>query len=259
MVGPTRYTDEQINFILDRTVRDVPRGETVNLHRAVARDFREAYKQPDFGLNQVRYVTERYGSDPDYGNRWGKLVRPVASATPPTPQDTGVPVRETPGARRLARKSKGGGMFALCAHCGGSGVQKLLRDPPPRPDTSYRHFKQGPSSQEPLEIPTSNLRDTYITSSGDRNQGPLLDDTLPPMRTTAYHGAKRRRSASPPVEALWTLLQQQEELMMHGGRSPGPSGADGRAGVGEFPGNEDDGGGGDGNVPGTKRIRLMDR
>ncbi|KAI0594781.1 hypothetical protein F4775DRAFT_605899 [Biscogniauxia sp. FL1348] len=197
MVGPTRYTDEQINFILDRTVRDVPRGETVNLHLAVARDFREAYDEPDFGLNQVRYVTERYGSDPDYGNRWGKLVRPVSQVLA---RDTGVPAAAaattTPGARRLARAR---GRLALCAHCGGTGVQALdepgqqqQHPPPPGPEAGHRphyyysHRQNYTPHRE--EIPTSHLRDTRTqTLSPPPYDPPAADDD---------ENSPRKRSAS---------------------------------------------------------------
>jgi hypothetical protein len=67
MVGTTKYTDEQIHFILDRTVRVIPRGDTAKVHDQTVRDFRRRFGNEDFGVNQVRYVTERYGSDPLYG------------------------------------------------------------------------------------------------------------------------------------------------------------------------------------------------
>lgn len=60
MVGTIKYTDEQIYFILDQTVREIPRGETNQLYERVAKEFLQRYDvEVDFGVSQVRYVTER--------------------------------------------------------------------------------------------------------------------------------------------------------------------------------------------------------
>ncbi|KAI1501161.1 hypothetical protein F5X99DRAFT_409305 [Biscogniauxia marginata] len=195
MVGPTRYTDEQINFILDRTVREIPRGETTNIHLEAAREYREAFGDPVFGLNQIRYVTERYGWDPDYGNRWGNLIHltpQVPSARPPSEREKGIPADLTPGAKKLIRKGNKA-KFALCDHCGGTGVQTFLRpnDPvnnsrlwqEPRTETSLRPGRQLPRFDWPPVIQDVRASQTRARTTGSSTQ--LLWDafTTPSVST----------------------------------------------------------------------------
>jgi len=67
MTGTTKYTNEQINFILERTVREIARGDTNRVHAQTVEEFKKKFGVEDFGPNQVRYVTDRYGTDPIYG------------------------------------------------------------------------------------------------------------------------------------------------------------------------------------------------
>ncbi|CAJ2499983.1 Uu.00g028360.m01.CDS01 [Anthostomella pinea] len=144
MVGTTKYTDEQISFILERTVRPIPRGETNNVHLQVVDDFKKKYGKPTFGLNQVRYVTERYGSDPAYGNRWAALVRSQQNMSDPMSQDQEAapisPIIPTATAKRVAQRSTKG-KFALCTACNGTGVKAVHR--PAVPQRSTAQQRQG--------------------------------------------------------------------------------------------------------------------
>ncbi|KAI1485714.1 hypothetical protein F5X96DRAFT_690000 [Biscogniauxia mediterranea] len=270
MVGPTRYTDEQINFILDRTVRDVARGETVNLHLAVAREFREAFGEPDFGLNQVRYVTERYGSDPDYGNRWGKLVRPVAQPLPapaPAPaQDAGaVAVPTTPGVRRLARARARKAItttkrrFVLCAHCGGAGVQVLAAD---EPEQQHREERGGGQPPAPAPAPAPEPRSYSHSHHQHQHEIPAAshrrDDTYTSTTTS------QSLSPPPPPHDMPTAGHDDEE---EGDDDANPwsskrrarsAGVDSGGGCGDGDAF-DGGGGGDGGGSRVKRIRLVNR
>lgn len=67
MANNKEYTPEQINFILDRTVKLLPREKAVDLFAETAQDFRQEYGVEDFGVREAQFVTDRYGWDPLYG------------------------------------------------------------------------------------------------------------------------------------------------------------------------------------------------
>ncbi|KAI1435557.1 hypothetical protein GGR50DRAFT_317965, partial [Xylaria sp. CBS 124048] len=141
MVGTTKYTEEQINFILDRTVKIIPRGKTSEVHHRTAREYAERFGDQDFNVNQVRYVTERYGSDALYGNRWANLVRDteaVAVASPATP-GSDLAIQHSGGINAEEKEYDGDdggddggdngggdggndGNMAICQNCDGSGM-----------------------------------------------------------------------------------------------------------------------------------------
>ncbi|KAI0405797.1 hypothetical protein F4802DRAFT_596761 [Xylaria palmicola] len=82
-------TEEQIKFILDRTVRMMSQGETNNLYENTAEAFSMLYGI-EVGADQVQYVTEMYRNDPLYGNPGAGIVTsgPEDSATIPSFNDT---------------------------------------------------------------------------------------------------------------------------------------------------------------------------
>ncbi|KAI0151618.1 hypothetical protein GGR57DRAFT_503885 [Xylariaceae sp. FL1272] len=128
MVGTTKYTDEQINFILDRTVREIPRGETNNVHLQAVAEFQRRYNQPDFGLNQVRYVTERYGTDPAYGNRAANIIRRQGAGADFSPlqrTDQFLIADPTMAGRKSTESTKHANppRENACTRCNGSGVE----------------------------------------------------------------------------------------------------------------------------------------
>ncbi|KAI8628915.1 hypothetical protein F5Y19DRAFT_485258 [Xylariaceae sp. FL1651] len=149
MVGTTKYTDEQIHFILDKTVRQIPRGKTNDVYCDTVREFKERYGIEEFGLNQVRYVTERYGTDPVYGNRWANLPKPQAPRPPiplPDEDDLPMPFNMTPGAKRILRRGANG-RYTLCTHCDGTGLEAFHR-PKPSQARSGQQMTQAQTSGE---------------------------------------------------------------------------------------------------------------
>ncbi|KAI3322709.1 hypothetical protein HD806DRAFT_523029 [Xylariaceae sp. AK1471] len=129
MVGTTKYTDEQIHFVLDRTVRVIPRGDTNKVHDQAVKDFKKRYGVEDFGVNQVRYITERYGSDPLYGNRWANMIKGHAKLSPALlsfDEDFPLPDNLAPSAKRSLQKGIKTKNL-LCEHCGGLGTIPIIR------------------------------------------------------------------------------------------------------------------------------------
>lgn len=57
-------------FVLEKTCKKFARGEANRVYLAVSRQFREHFGEKewsDFTINQVKYITEKYGRDPDFG------------------------------------------------------------------------------------------------------------------------------------------------------------------------------------------------
>ncbi|RYP61641.1 hypothetical protein DL770_009749 [Monosporascus sp. CRB-9-2] len=75
MVGCQKYTDDQINFILDRHFGGIP-------HPQIKDEFLERFNFPSYSAKRVQYVVEHYGRNPKYGNRLINKVR--NSKAPPT-------------------------------------------------------------------------------------------------------------------------------------------------------------------------------
>ncbi|KAI1821275.1 hypothetical protein F4861DRAFT_551961 [Xylaria intraflava] len=130
MVGTTKYTEEQIHFILDRTVKIIPRGETSRLHDQVVEEYKERFGVEDFGANQVRYVTERYGTDPVYGNRWANIVKGqgISPTSHPLSSDLPRTDKAMPGANQTLHRGDSGERV-VCRHCNGLGTVPI--NPPP--------------------------------------------------------------------------------------------------------------------------------
>ncbi|KAI0839079.1 hypothetical protein F5Y06DRAFT_295697 [Hypoxylon sp. FL0890] len=116
--------DDVIHFILKRTIPDhpVPRGETKALYHSVAREVRENFNLRGLiDYTGIKYVTEKYGSDPVYGNRKMSVIYPARTGTD-----------NTPGARdktfRKARRAveNGDGKYIICPHCEGHGFLEVI-------------------------------------------------------------------------------------------------------------------------------------
>ncbi|RYP62657.1 hypothetical protein DL769_007219 [Monosporascus sp. CRB-8-3] len=88
MVGCQKYTDDQINFILDRHFRGIP-------HTQIKDEFLEHFNFPSYNIKRVQYVVEHYGRNPKYGlnepdhDQTSRLVRDFLNFQPPrTTQST---------------------------------------------------------------------------------------------------------------------------------------------------------------------------
>ncbi|KAI1811771.1 hypothetical protein GGS20DRAFT_588205 [Poronia punctata] len=172
MTGTTKYTPEQIHFILDRTVREIPRGDTTRIHAQAVEDFRKAFGVEDFGLNQVRYVTDRYGTDPEYGNRAANLVRGRTGATPAllALNRNNIPDMLTASARRVLEKGNKSKSI-ICESCGGLGTIPLNR---PRDDLGRRtSMPQLPRKQQQLETPRAIDHIAYRPQNHQQASNPM--------------------------------------------------------------------------------------
>ncbi|KAI1334373.1 hypothetical protein F5Y15DRAFT_420902 [Xylariaceae sp. FL0016] len=212
MVGTTKYSEEQINFILDRTIRPINRGDTIPVYLQTAQDFKDEFGITEFGLNQVRYVTERYGSDPAYGNRWANLVRPVVpmfeappasdAKSPVQDQDDSfdIPEHATMRVRRAAQRGSQG-KLTLCTHCNGTGVTAAHRaaattpaseqapgprrrdeEEPPQPMGGLLAY---PSYASPMHSRSQAVKDADISSFGHHRDHRSSNPREPTARTTS--------------------------------------------------------------------------
>ncbi|KAI1407747.1 hypothetical protein F5Y13DRAFT_183172 [Hypoxylon sp. FL1857] len=117
-----RWKDHEdvIRFILRRTIPDhpVPRGEIKNLYHSVAEEVKKTFRHLNglIDYTGMKYVTEKYGSDPTYGNRKMKVVYPARPQSDKTPRASNTTLGH---ARRVVKN--GGGRFILCSHCNGHG------------------------------------------------------------------------------------------------------------------------------------------
>ncbi|KAI2638499.1 hypothetical protein GGS21DRAFT_549002 [Xylaria nigripes] len=184
MVGTTKYTEEQIHFILDRTVKVVPRGETARVHDQAVKEYRERFGDEDFGVNQVRYVTERYGGDPLYGNRWANMIKGTGKFSTTslprgsqTPSQTPSPSNMTPSAKRVLQdgsQSKN----VICSHCSGLGVVPSNRSQDSRPSSGQHGTAKQPETEEKKVIDNSSYRPQSYRPTPDY-QSPAEQDLIP--------------------------------------------------------------------------------
>ncbi|KAI0881447.1 uncharacterized protein GGS22DRAFT_196408 [Annulohypoxylon maeteangense] len=177
---------EAINFILKRTIpaHPVPRGSFRQLYPNVAKQVNEKF---DFGGRKadavgIKYVTEKYGSDPVFGNRKMQVVHPVKGKAN---------TREKKNLLRAKRAvANGGGSLMICPHCEGNGFvdtkeeaededdmfqgsQGMATDPPTpivhggngamQPDPA--NTLAGANSYQGFQQPTGNAGNMYGPSS----------------------------------------------------------------------------------------------
>ncbi|KAI1138260.1 hypothetical protein F5Y05DRAFT_413574 [Hypoxylon sp. FL0543] len=155
-----RWKDHEdvIHFILKRTIPDypVPRGATKALYHSVAKEVRENFNLRGLvDYTGIKYVTEKYGSDPVYGNRKMSVIHPAGKRTDGAPRAGDKTLKR---ARRAVEN--GGGQFVLCAHCMGSGfldVNEARRQvdsgPERHQDTGSNHLQ--PTRQAVSRAPRS--------------------------------------------------------------------------------------------------------
>ncbi|OTA68612.1 hypothetical protein K449DRAFT_429479 [Hypoxylon sp. EC38] len=136
-----RWKDHEdvIDFILKRTIPDypVPRGATKDLYHSVAKEVKETFNLRGLiDYTGVKYVTEKYGTDPAFGNRKMLVIHPAktSKARADTPRASNATLKK---ARRAVEN--GGGQLILCPHCGGHGFLDASEaesqvDPRPRED-----------------------------------------------------------------------------------------------------------------------------
>ncbi|RYO97237.1 hypothetical protein DL765_011285 [Monosporascus sp. GIB2] len=86
MVGCQKYTDDQINFILDRHFSGIP-------HTQIKDEFLDHFNFPSYNIKRVQYVVEHYGRNPKYGNRIINKVRnsKAPSTVSPSPGEDKFP------------------------------------------------------------------------------------------------------------------------------------------------------------------------
>ncbi|RYP20650.1 hypothetical protein DL767_009412 [Monosporascus sp. MG133] len=86
MVGCQKYTDDQINFILDCHFRGTP-------HTQIKDEFLERFNFPSYNIKRVQYVVEHYGRNPKYGNRLINKIRnsKAPSTVSPPPREDKLP------------------------------------------------------------------------------------------------------------------------------------------------------------------------
>ncbi|KAH9906534.1 hypothetical protein F4778DRAFT_778924 [Xylariomycetidae sp. FL2044] len=227
MGGSTKYTDEQINFVLDRAIQYVPRGELEDLHRQIVEEFLNRWDDMEnFGIPQVRYIVERYGRDPQYGNRRVNVVRPgpipegpgpiLEGAEGPQPPRTSwraINVRNRPAAVEASRAEPR--LYPLCEHCDGTGLKPVLnKNNQPRQQAAQN---EGPTHQDNqsmstgghLAYPPSTAEDPRAAARGAGNGGASdTEETEPeestPRETRQTRLGKRTHSATNTPEATAT-------------------------------------------------------
>ncbi|RYP66567.1 hypothetical protein DL771_007720 [Monosporascus sp. 5C6A] len=75
MVGCQKYTDDQVNFILDRHFRGIP-------HTQIKDEFLEHFNFPSYNIKRVQYVVEHYGRNPKYGRN--RIINKVRTSKAPS-------------------------------------------------------------------------------------------------------------------------------------------------------------------------------
>ncbi|RYO98687.1 hypothetical protein DL764_007013 [Monosporascus ibericus] len=99
MVGCQKYTDDQINFILDRHFSGMP-------HPQIKDEFLEHFNFPSYSVKRVQYVVEHYGRNPKYGNRTINKVRnsKAPSTVSPSPREAKLDQQKPAGGTDTPRR-----------------------------------------------------------------------------------------------------------------------------------------------------------
>ncbi|KAI0107344.1 hypothetical protein F4776DRAFT_668305 [Hypoxylon sp. NC0597] len=262
-----RWKDHEdvIKFILKRTIPDypVPRGATKDLYHSVAREVKETFNLRGLvDYTGIKYVTEKYGTDPLFGNRKMLVIHPAK--TPKGRMDTPRASNATFKKARRAVES-GGGQLILCPHCGGHGFLDVREarpqvDPKPREDQSSGFTNIHPTPQVVSNVPYPGPNDIGLginhsqsfepsTSAFSRATVPspavnmpsihqssshsgYLLPTVPtvPSNGTLYNGIQdtgRRRSQMPQSPGIWTSASNTIGSGRHIGQTPNSSVGDG--------------------------------
>ncbi|KAI2777490.1 hypothetical protein F4815DRAFT_448239 [Daldinia loculata] len=249
-----RYTDEMIEFVLERTVprEPIPRGKKRELYEKTAELFSRTF--PNFEnpvkYAQIKYITDHFGSSAEFGNPKGNIIY-----HDPTKDRVSKVMNNSPEPRQTAtreRKSK----CVLCPHCSGKGFLEVSEEPAypgdtspanlPTPITPYPNpaaVPMGTKSYQgsesvasihgtpiatPTALPTPN---TYRRPS---QFGPLLQQQSPhplttpsaPLRASIREGtqqstAMRNTTASSTPKGIWSTINTRQEATMSPKTRPG--------------------------------------
>ncbi|RYO82279.1 hypothetical protein DL762_006690 [Monosporascus cannonballus] len=209
MVGCQKYTDDQINFILDRHFRGVP-------HTQIKDEFLDHFKFPSYNVKRVQYVVEHYGRNPKYGRN--RIINKVCnskapSTVSPSPredklpsldkkkpaEETDTPGRGPPRPARSSRSSRSAHPVQgspqtntiVCLACNGTGFVTIV--PPfglngPEHDRTSRLVRdfldfQPPRTAQPTD-PYGVIDPALLTHqpTASRAEYTTGDVSLPPQR-----------------------------------------------------------------------------
>ncbi|KAI2468729.1 hypothetical protein F4781DRAFT_443212 [Annulohypoxylon bovei var. microspora] len=188
---------EAIEFILKRTIPEHPiaRGKFKLLFPRVAKEVNERF---DFGERKadaigIKYVTEKYGSDPVFGNRKMQVVHPAKS-------------RASTKVNKVRLRAKraienGDGSLIICPHCEGNGFLDVREQE--NEDGDSLQESQGvvsnprsPISQREYDVIPQDQNSIVVGANPYQGVQPLTGDSGYTMTTSSmarvpniYHGS----------------------------------------------------------------------
>ncbi|RYP44369.1 hypothetical protein DL768_009171 [Monosporascus sp. mg162] len=200
MVGCQKYTDDQINFILDRHFGGIS-------HTQIKDEFLQRFNFPSYSVKRVQYVVEHYGRNPKYGNRLLNKVRnsKAPSTVSPSQREDKLP--------SLDEEKPAGGTDNLRRGPAGPArsAQPVQRSPQPNTivclscnGTGFVTFMPPFSLNEPEHDQTSRLVRDFLNFQPPRTTQPTdlygdIDPALISHQPTALGAAYTTGNASPPA------------------------------------------------------------
>ncbi|KAI1657597.1 hypothetical protein F4813DRAFT_396134 [Daldinia decipiens] len=249
-----RYTDEMIEFVLERTVptEPIPRGKKRALYEETAELFGQKFPNFESPVKyaQIKYITDHFGSSTEFGNPKGRIIY-----HDPTNDRISKVMNNSSEPTRTATQN-GKSKCILCPHCSGKGFLEVSKEPAgpsdaspanlPTPVTPYPNpaaipmgtkLYQGSESATGIHgtpIATPTALPTPITHRRPLQFGPLLQQQSPhpvttpsvPLRAGIREGVQqstgmRNIPASSAPKGIWSTINTGQEAAMSPKTRPG--------------------------------------